>query len=82
MHPVVRESFQLYPDVCEVLVVLLDKSFDMEYPDCVNGFQQHSTPHREVLAHSKKEEKSQYLYFLKGNDARVMKVLTNNMLMK
>lgn len=29
-YPVVRESFQLYADICEVLALLLDKFFDME----------------------------------------------------
>ncbi|CBI21050.3 unnamed protein product, partial [Vitis vinifera] len=34
LYPVVRESFQLYADICEVLAVLLDRFFEMEYPDC------------------------------------------------
>ncbi|KAM1331105.1 hypothetical protein ACFX13_044418 [Malus domestica] len=38
VYPLVRESFQLYADICEVLAVLLDKFFDMEYPDCVKAF--------------------------------------------
>uniref|UniRef100_A0A2P2JFV5 ENTH domain-containing protein n=1 Tax=Rhizophora mucronata TaxID=61149 RepID=A0A2P2JFV5_RHIMU len=38
LYPVVKESFQLYADICEVLAVLLDKFFDMEYPDCVKAF--------------------------------------------
>ncbi|XP_041022742.1 probable clathrin assembly protein At4g32285 [Juglans microcarpa x Juglans regia] len=38
LYPMVKESFQLYADICEVLAVLLDKFFDMEYPDCVKTF--------------------------------------------
>ncbi|URE09469.1 Clathrin assembly protein [Musa troglodytarum] len=35
LYPIVRESFQLYADICEILAVLLDRFFDMDYPDCV-----------------------------------------------
>ncbi|KAL2236213.1 UNVERIFIED_CONTAM: putative clathrin assembly protein [Sesamum indicum] len=38
LYAVVKESFKLYSDVCEVLAVLLDKFFDMEYQDCVKAF--------------------------------------------
>ncbi|KAK9279537.1 hypothetical protein L1049_013216 [Liquidambar formosana] len=38
LYPVVRESFQLYADICEVLAVLLDRFFEMEYPDCVKAY--------------------------------------------
>jgi hypothetical protein len=30
LYQIVRESFQLYSDICEVLAVLLDRFFDME----------------------------------------------------
>ncbi|PIN09863.1 Clathrin assembly protein AP180 [Handroanthus impetiginosus] len=38
LYSLVKESFKLYADVCEVLAVLLDKFFDMEYQDCVKAF--------------------------------------------
>ncbi|GLT25340.1 hypothetical protein SLA2020_004740 [Shorea laevis] len=38
LYNVVKESFQLYKDISDVLAVLLDRFFDMEYPDCVKVF--------------------------------------------
>ncbi|GFS40906.1 epsin N-terminal homology (ENTH) domain-containing protein [Actinidia rufa] len=38
LYPVVKESFRLYSDVCEVLGVLLDRFSEMEYVDCVKSF--------------------------------------------
>ncbi|XP_051129249.1 putative clathrin assembly protein At2g25430 [Andrographis paniculata] len=38
LYAIVKESFKLYADICEVLAVLLDKFFDMEYEDCVKAF--------------------------------------------
>jgi hypothetical protein len=38
LYPVVKESYQLYADIYKILAVLLDKFFDMEYPDCVKTF--------------------------------------------
>lgn len=38
LYPVVRESFRLYGDICEVLGVLLDRFLEMEYVDCVKAF--------------------------------------------
>ncbi|CAK9184764.1 unnamed protein product [Ilex paraguariensis] len=38
LYPVVRESFKLYSDICEILAVLLDEFFDMEYENCVKAF--------------------------------------------
>ncbi|XP_057501200.1 probable clathrin assembly protein At4g32285 [Actinidia eriantha] len=38
LYPVVKESFRLYTDVCEVLGVLLDRFSEMEYVDCVKSF--------------------------------------------
>ncbi|KAK9742239.1 hypothetical protein RND81_03G158000 [Saponaria officinalis] len=38
LYPIVRESFKLYADICEVLAILLDKFFDMENADCVKAF--------------------------------------------
>ncbi|KAL5559788.1 hypothetical protein UlMin_035999 [Ulmus minor] len=48
LYPVVRESFQLYADVCEVLAVLLDKFFEMEYPDCVKTFDAYSSAAKQI----------------------------------
>ncbi|CAL5339432.1 unnamed protein product [Camellia sinensis] len=38
LYLVVKESFKLYVDVCEVLRVLLDRFLEMEYVDCVKAF--------------------------------------------
>ncbi|XP_023750079.2 putative clathrin assembly protein At2g25430 [Lactuca sativa] len=38
LYPVIQESFKLYADICEVLAILLDRFFDMEYQDCVKSF--------------------------------------------
>lgn len=48
LYPIVRESFQLYADVCEVLAVLLDKFFDMEYPDCVKTFEAYASSAKQI----------------------------------
>lgn len=47
-YPIVKESFQLYADICEVLSVLLDKFFDMEYPDCVKSFEAYATAAKQI----------------------------------
>lgn len=39
LYPIVRDSFQLYADICEILAVLLDRYFEMEYADCVKTFE-------------------------------------------
>lgn len=39
LYPIVRESFQIYADICEVLALLVDKFFDMEYADCSRSFE-------------------------------------------
>ncbi|BAH92905.1 probable clathrin assembly protein At4g32285 [Oryza sativa Japonica Group] len=41
LYPVVKESTQLCSDVAVVLAVLLDRFFDMDYPDCVKVFEAH-----------------------------------------
>ncbi|XP_076929358.1 putative clathrin assembly protein At2g25430 [Bidens hawaiensis] len=38
LYPIIQESFKLYADICEVLAILLDRFFDMEYQDCVKAF--------------------------------------------
>ncbi|KAF0924117.1 hypothetical protein E2562_008434 [Oryza meyeriana var. granulata] len=41
LYPMVKESTQLCADVAVVLAVLLDRFFDMDYPDCVKVFEAH-----------------------------------------
>ncbi|CAN8273250.1 unnamed protein product [Cochlearia groenlandica] len=48
MYPVVKESFRLYADICEVLAVLLDKFFDMEYTDCVKAFDAYASAAKQI----------------------------------
>nr|XP_018483630.1 PREDICTED: putative clathrin assembly protein At2g25430 [Raphanus sativus] len=48
LYPVVRESFKLYADICEVLAVLLDKFFDMEYADCVKAFDAYASAAKQI----------------------------------
>ncbi|XP_010525951.1 PREDICTED: putative clathrin assembly protein At2g25430 [Tarenaya hassleriana] len=48
LYPVVRESFKLYADICEVLAVLLDKFFDMEYMDCVKAFDAYASAAKQI----------------------------------
>ena len=48
LYPVVKESYQLYADICEVLAVLLDKFFDMEYPDCVKTFDAYASVAKQI----------------------------------
>nr|AAM61646.1 unknown [Arabidopsis thaliana] len=48
LYPVVRESFKLYADICEVLAVLLDKFFDMEYSDCVKAFDAYASAAKQI----------------------------------
>ncbi|CAN6326438.1 unnamed protein product [Urochloa humidicola] len=39
LYPLLKESFELYGDVAAVLAALLDRFFDMEYPECVKAFE-------------------------------------------
>lgn len=48
LYPVVKESFQLYADICEVLAVLLDKFFDMEYSDCIKAFDAYASAAKQI----------------------------------
>ncbi|CAO2816941.1 unnamed protein product [Amaranthus hypochondriacus] len=48
LYPVVRESFKLYADICEVLAVLLDKFFDMENSDCVKAFDAYASAAKQI----------------------------------
>ncbi|XP_039164917.1 putative clathrin assembly protein At2g25430 [Eucalyptus grandis] len=48
LYPVVKESFQVYADICEVLAVLLDKFFDMEYQDCIKAFDAYCSAAKQI----------------------------------
>uniref|UniRef100_A0A1J3EQE3 Putative clathrin assembly protein n=1 Tax=Noccaea caerulescens TaxID=107243 RepID=A0A1J3EQE3_NOCCA len=48
MYPIVKESFRLYADICEVLAVLLDKFFEMEYTDCVKAFDAYASAAKQI----------------------------------
>ncbi|KAK9683583.1 hypothetical protein RND81_10G151100 [Saponaria officinalis] len=48
LYPVVRESFKLYADICEVLAVILDKFFDMENADCVKAFDAYASSAKQI----------------------------------
>jgi hypothetical protein len=39
LYPLLRDSFTLYDDISAVLAALLDRFFDMEYPECVKAFE-------------------------------------------
>ncbi|URD82179.1 ENTH [Musa troglodytarum] len=39
LYPLLRESFELYADIAEILAILLDGFFDMDYHDCVKSFE-------------------------------------------
>lgn len=38
LYLIVKESFRLYADICDVLSVVLDRFSEMEYADCVKAF--------------------------------------------
>ncbi|KAE9603703.1 hypothetical protein Lal_00002129 [Lupinus albus] len=48
LYSVVKESFQLYADICEVLSLLLDKFFDMEYQDCIKTFDAYTRSAKQI----------------------------------
>lgn len=48
LYPVTKESFKLYSDICEVLAVLLDRFFDMEYSDCVKAFDAYTSAAKQI----------------------------------
>jgi len=39
LHPLLRDSFRVYEDVALVLALLLDRFFDMDYPECAKAFE-------------------------------------------
>lgn len=48
LYLIVKESFQLYADICEGLAVLLDRFFEMEYEHCVKAFDTYSRAAKQV----------------------------------
>jgi ANTH domain len=48
LYLIIRESFQLYADVCEVLAVLLDRFFDMEYNECTKAFEAYASAAKQI----------------------------------
>ncbi|GMG98997.1 hypothetical protein Nepgr_000837 [Nepenthes gracilis] len=48
LYPVVKESFKLYGDIHEVLAVLHDRFFDMEYSDCVKAFDVYASAAKQI----------------------------------
>ncbi|VAI07225.1 unnamed protein product [Triticum turgidum subsp. durum] len=48
LYQMARESFQLYADICEVLAVLLDRFFEMEYADCVKAFEAYASAAKQI----------------------------------
>lgn len=48
LYPIVRESFQLYGDICDGLAIILDRFFEMEYQDSVKAFEMYSRAAKKV----------------------------------
>ncbi|KAK3432383.1 hypothetical protein EUGRSUZ_E04273 [Eucalyptus grandis] len=48
LYTVVKERFQVYADICEVLAVLLDKFFNMEYQDCIKAFDAYASAVKQI----------------------------------
>ncbi|XP_071692746.1 putative clathrin assembly protein At2g25430 [Rutidosis leptorrhynchoides] len=48
LYPIIQESFKLYADICEVLAILLDRFFDMEYQDCVKAFDAYVSASKQI----------------------------------
>ncbi|KAL5697948.1 hypothetical protein ACHQM5_029045 [Ranunculus cassubicifolius] len=48
LYPLIQESFKIYGDVCEVLSVLLDRFFEMEYGDCVKVFEVYASVAKQI----------------------------------
>ncbi|CAH9072140.1 unnamed protein product [Cuscuta epithymum] len=48
LYTMIKESFKLYADICEVLAVLLDRFFDMEYQDCVKAFDAYASAAKQI----------------------------------
>eukprot|EP00250_Pteridium_aquilinum_P018707 c24176_g1_i1 orf=139-2076(-) len=48
LYPVVRESFQLYTDICDGLAIVLDAFFEMDHVDCVKAFDIHTKGAKQI----------------------------------
>nr|CAD1828704.1 unnamed protein product [Ananas comosus var. bracteatus] len=48
LYPVVKESFQLYADISDVLAAILDRFFDMEYQECGKAFEAYATAAKQI----------------------------------
>jgi ANTH domain len=48
LYPIIKDSFQIYADICEVLAALLDRFFDMDYQDCVKAFEAHVSVAKQI----------------------------------
>ncbi|XP_047322747.1 putative clathrin assembly protein At2g25430 [Impatiens glandulifera] len=48
LYPIVKDSFKLYADICEILAVLLDRFFDMDYQDCVKAFDAYASAAKQI----------------------------------
>ncbi|XP_020591493.1 probable clathrin assembly protein At4g32285 [Phalaenopsis equestris] len=48
LYPIIRESFQLYAHICEILDLLLDRFFEMEHSDCVKSFEAYASAAKQI----------------------------------
>ncbi|KAH7435401.1 hypothetical protein KP509_06G063100 [Ceratopteris richardii] len=48
LYPVVRESFQLYTDICDGQAIILDGFFEMDHIDCVKAFEIYSKGTKQI----------------------------------
>ncbi|RRT70948.1 hypothetical protein B296_00008965 [Ensete ventricosum] len=48
LYPLLWESFQLYADIAEILAILLDGFFDMDYHDCVKSFEAYARAAKQI----------------------------------
>ncbi|XP_016496716.1 putative clathrin assembly protein At4g32285 isoform X2 [Nicotiana tabacum] len=48
LYPMVKESFKIHTDICDVLALLLDKFFDMEFEDCVKAFDAYASAAKQI----------------------------------
>ncbi|KAJ7549632.1 hypothetical protein O6H91_07G061000 [Diphasiastrum complanatum] len=49
LFEIVRESFQVYSDICEGITVLLDGFFNMEHSDCIKAFNIYSRAAKQAV---------------------------------
>ncbi|KAL8170507.1 hypothetical protein V2J09_022311 [Rumex salicifolius] len=48
LYPLLKDSFNLYTDTCEVLAMLVDKFFEMEWSDCVKAFKAYASAAKQI----------------------------------